>query len=192
MLGFRFTEVDTMLRTRTKKTLTPAEKARQVKMLTAMGERLTRDNVIMFIAGVTPKVQVHNRATLKEKRLDIVQATAVSETPVQWNIGLYALCRGPNGDEYIKGELWPLPMKVRQRNIADSLNKAHMAFMRENINRKHLLTLGWIATAGDFLDEETAMKLFTSTGVWGLLDVADVAEDLSVGVTQLLIDKVGE
>ena len=50
-----------MIRTRTKKTLTPAEQARQVKMLTAMGERLTRDNVIMFIAGVTPKVQVHNR-----------------------------------------------------------------------------------------------------------------------------------
>lgn len=180
-----------MIRTRTKKTLTPAEKARQVKMLTAMGERLTCYNVIMFIAGVTPKVQVYNRATLKEKRLDIVQATAVSATPIQWRIGLYALCRGPNGDEYIKGELWALPMKVRQRNIADSLNKAHMAFMRENINRKHLLTLGWIATAGDFLDEETAMKPFTSSGVWDLLDVAEVAEDLSVGVTQLLIDKVG-
>jgi hypothetical protein len=36
------------------------------------------------------------------------------------------------------------------------------------------------------------MALFTSTGVWGLLDVAEVAEDLSVGVTSLLIDKVGE
>jgi hypothetical protein len=179
-----------VVRTRTKKTLTKAEQARQVKMLTAMGERLTRDNVIMFIAGVTGRVQVHNRATLKEKRLDIVQATAVSETPVQWRIGLYALCRGPNGDEYIKGELWAMPMKVRQRNIAASLNEKHMAFMRENINRKHLLTLGWIATAGDFLDEETAMELFSSTGVWGLLDTAEVAEDLSVGVTQLLIDKV--
>lgn len=177
---------------RMKKTLTKAEQARQVKMSSAMGERLARDNVILFIAGVTEKVQVHNRTTLKEKRLDLVQAVALSETPIQWRIGLYALCRGPNGDEYIKGELWALPMKVRQRNIADSLNKAHMAFMRENINRKHLLTLGWIATAGDFLDEETAMKLFTSTGVWGLLDVAEVAEDLSVGVTQLLIDKVGE
>lgn len=76
-------------------------------------------------------------------------------------------------------------------HIADSLNKAHMAFMRDSVNRKHLLTLGWIATAGDFLDEETAMTLFTSTGVWDLLDVASVAEDLSVGVTQLLIDKVG-
>lgn len=179
-----------VIRTRTKKTLTPAEKARHVKMLTAIGERLTRDNVIMFIAGVTPKVQVHNRATLKEKRLDIVQATAVSETPIQWRIGLYALCRGPNGDEYIKGELWAIGQKIRQRNIADSLNKAHMAFMRDSVNRKHLLTLGWIATSGDFLDEETAMKLFTSTGVWDLLDVASVAEDLSVGVTQLLMDKI--
>lgn len=175
---------------RTKKTLTKAEQARQVKMSTAMGERLARDNVILFVAGVTQKVQVHNRTTLKEKRLDLVQAVALSETPIQWRIGLYALCRGPNGDEYIKGELWALPVKVRQRNIADSLNKAHMAFMRENINRKHLLTLGWIATAGDFLDEETAMKLFTSTGVWDLLDVASVAEDLSVGVTQLLMDKI--
>ena len=36
------------------------------------------------------------------------------------------------------------------------------------------------------------MELFSSTGVWGLLDVASVAEDLSVGVTQLLIDKAGE
>ena len=179
-----------MIRARTKKALTKAEQARQVKMLTAMGERLTRDNVIMFIAGVTPKVQVHNHATLKEKRLDLVQATAMSETPVQWNIGLYALCRGPNGDEYIKGELWPVPMKVRQRNIADSLNKAHMAFMRDSVNRKHLLTLGWIATAGDFLDEETAMKLFTSTGAWSLLDTAEINSDMSANVTSLLMDKV--
>lgn len=181
-----------MLKTRTKKTLTKAEQARQVKLLSAMGERLARDNVIMFIAGVTPKVQVHNHFTLKEKRLDLVQASALSETPVQWNIGLYALCRGPDGAEYIKGELWPMPMKVRQRNIAESLNKAHMAFMRDSVNRKHLLTLGWIATAGEFLDEKDAMALFTSTGVWGLLDVAEVADDLSVGVTQLLMDKVGE
>ena len=36
------------------------------------------------------------------------------------------------------------------------------------------------------------MELFSSTGVWSLLDVAEVTEDLSVGVTQLLIDKVGE
>ena len=85
-----------------------------------------------------------------------------------------------------------MPMKVRQRNIADSLNKAHMAFMRDSVNRKHLLTLGWIATAGDFLDEETAMELFSSTGVWSLLDVAEVTEDLSKGITSLLIDKVGE
>lgn len=177
---------------RTKKTLTKAEQARQVKMSTAMGERLARDNVVLFVAGVTEKVQVHNRTTLKEKRLDLVQAVALSETPIQWRIGLYALCRGPNGDEYLKGELISLSQKIRQRNIADSLNKAHMAFMRDSVNRKHLLTLGWIATAGDFLDEETAMKLFTSTGVWDLLDVAEVAEDLSVGVTQLLIDKVGE
>lgn len=181
-----------MIRTRTKKTLTPAEKARQVKMLTAMGERLTRDNVIMFIAGVTTKVQVHNRATLKEKRLDIVQATAVSETPVQWNIGLYALCRGSDNKPYITGELWPMPLKVRQRNIAASLNEKHMEFMRTGVNLKHLLTLGWLATSGDFLENENAYELFASTGVWDLLDVADVAEDLSVGVTQLLIDKVGE
>ena len=53
-----------------KKTLTKPEQARQVKLLTAMGERLTRDNVIMFIAGVTPKVQVYNRLTLREKRLN--------------------------------------------------------------------------------------------------------------------------
>ena len=177
-------------RARTKKNLTKAEQARRVTMLAAMGERLARDNVIMFIAGVTPKAQVHNRLTLKEKRLDLFQATAISETPVQWNIGLYALCRGHNGDEYIKGELWPVPMKVRQRNIADSLNKAHMAFMRDSVNRKHLLTLGWIATAGDFLDEETAMELFSSTGVWGLLDTAEISEDLSVGVTSLLVDKL--
>ena len=181
-----------MIKIRTKKNLTKAEQARQVKMLTAMGERLTRDNVIMFIAGVTPKVQVHNRLTLKEKRLDLVQATAMSETPIQWRIGLYALCRGSNGDEYIKGELWAIGQKVRQRNIADSLNKAHMAFMRDSVNRKHLLTLGWIATAGDFLDEETAMELFSSTGVWSLLDVAEVTEDSSVSVTQLLMDKVGD
>ena len=179
-----------MIRARTKKNLTKAEQARQVKMLTAMGERLTRDNVIMFIAGVTPKVQVHNHATLKEKRLDLVQATAMSETPVQWNIGLYALCRGSNGDEYITGELWPMPIKVRQRNIAASLNEKHMEFMRTGVNLKHLLTLGWLATSGDFLENEKAYELFASTGAWSLLDTAEINSDMSANVTSLLMDKV--
>lgn len=179
-----------MIRTRTKKTLTKAEQARQVKMLTAMGERLTRDNVVMFIAGVTPKVRVHNRLTLKEKRLDIVQATAVSETPVQWNIGLYALCRGSDNKPYITGELWPMPLKVRQRNIAASLNEKHMEFMRTEVNLKHLLTLGWLATSGDFLENEKAYKLFESTGAWDLLDTAEINSDISATVTSLLMDKV--
>ena len=179
-----------MIKTRTKKTLTKAEQARRVKMLTAMGERLARDNVIMFIAGVTPKAQVHNRLTLKEKRLDLVQATAISETPVQWNIGIYALCRGSNGDEYITGELWPMPLKVRQRNIAASLNEKHMEFMRTGVNLKHLLTLGWLATSGDFLENEKAYELFASTGAWSLLDTAEINSDMSANVTSLLMDKV--
>ena len=179
-----------MIRARTKKTLTKAEQARRVKMLAAMGERLTRDNVVMFIAGVTPKAQVHNRLTLKEKRLDLFQATAISETPVQWNIGIYALCRGSNGDEYITGELWPMPLKVRQRNIAASLNEKHMEFMRTGVNLKHLLTLGWLATSGDFLENEKAYELFASTGAWSLLDTAEINSDMSANVTSLLMDKV--
>jgi hypothetical protein len=92
------------IRSHTPRTLTKPEQARQVRLMGDIARRITRDFLIVFVAGITPKVVVLNRTTGREKMLDHVQAVAVSETALQWKIGLYALCRDEQGAEYIKGE----------------------------------------------------------------------------------------
>lgn len=166
--------------------LTPAEKARQIRLMGDVARRITRDNHIVFIAGVTPKVVVINRATGKEKRLDLVQAAAVSETALSWRISLYALCRDERGHEYIKAECLVLPHPVRQRDIHQSLSQYHMAFMRREVNRKHLLTLAWSATTGDDPSSEQADAMFTKLGAWAMLDVAQELPGGGMGVSNLV------
>lgn len=166
--------------------LTPQAKARQLKLLQATAERITRENFIVFIAGITPKVVVFNRTTLKEKRLDIVGASAVSETAIKWNIGLYALCRDGQGSNYLKGEEWLMPNPVRQRNIHQSLNQRHLEFNKRDVNRSHLLTLAWIACSSELPDMGTAYDIFEKLGAWQQLDVAIEIEGGGMWVVELL------
>lgn len=166
--------------------LTPAAKARQLKLLQATAERITRDHFITFIAGVTPKVVVFNRTTLKEKRLDLIQATAVSECCLKWQIGLYALCRDEQGREYIKGETVALSRPVRQREIHQELTQRHMDFMKREVNRKHLLSLAWVATTGSEPSSERCDAMFTKVGAWKLLDVAEDIPGGGMGVVEMI------
>lgn len=161
-----------MLRTMQRKKQTPAEQARQIKLMGDVARRVTRDNHIVFIAGITPRVVVINRATGKEKKLDMVQAVAVSDSALVWRISLWALCRNEQGFEYIKGEHLSLERPVRQRDIHQALNQRHMEFMRREVNRKHLLTLAWSATTGDEPSEAEADRMFTKLKAWEQLDVA--------------------
>lgn len=166
-----------MIRTRQQRQLSPAEKARQIKLMGDVARRVTREHHIVFVAGITPKVVVFNRATNKEKRLDLVQAAAVSDTPLMWRISLFALCRDEFANEYIKTEHLELERPVRQRDIHQSLSEHHMNFMRKEVNRKHLLTLAWSATTGDEPSQEQADKWFTKLGAWAALDVAEQRDD---------------
>lgn len=172
-----------MIRTATPRTkLTPQAKARQLKLLQATAERITRENFIVFIAGITPKVVVFNRTTLKEKRLDLVGATAVSECCLRWQIGLYALCRSEQGQDYLKSEVVSLDRPVRQREIHQELTQMHMRFMRESVNRKHLLTLAWCATTGEAPSSEQFDAMATKLGAWQQLDVAEQLPGGGMGV----------
>lgn len=176
-----------MIRTATRRTaLTPQAKARQLKLLQATAERITRDHYITFIAGITPKVVVFNRSTLKEKRLDLVQATAVSECCLRWQIGLYALCRSEQGQDYLKAEVVSLDRPVRQREIHQELTQMHMAFMRESVNRKHLLTLAWCATTGEPPSNEQFDAMATKLGAWQQLDVAEDIPGGGMGVVEMM------
>lgn len=176
-----------MIRTATRRpALTPQAKARQLKLLQATAERITRENFIVFIAGITNHVRVINKRTLKEKRLDLVQASAVSETAIKWNIGLYALCRDGHGNNYLKGEEWLMPDPVRQRNIHQSLNRRHLEFNKREVNRSHLLTLAWAACSSELPDMETAYDIFDKLGAWSQLDVALEIEGGGMGVVELL------
>lgn len=176
-----------MIRTATRRpALTPQAKARQLKLLQATAERITRENFIVFIAGVTPKVVVFNHATLKEKRLDLIQAAAVSECCLRWQIGLYALCRSEQGQDYLKAEVVSLDRPVRQREIHQELTQMHMSFMRESVNRKHLLTLAWCATTGEAPSSEQFDAMATKLGAWQQLDVAEQLPGGGVGVVEMM------
>lgn len=181
-----------MRRLQRKPKLSPAEKARQIVLMGEVAKRITRDNDIVFIAGVTPKVVVINKATGKEKRLDMVQAAAVSETALSWRISLYALCRDERGNEYIKAECLVLPHPVRQRDIHQSLNKHHMEFMRREVNRKHLLTLAWSATTGEEPGSQQADAIFAQLGAWATLDVAQELPEGAMGVSNLVTQELTE
>lgn len=174
-----------MFRTMQRKKHTPAEKARHIKLMDAVANRITRENHVVFVAGITPKVVVLNRSTCKEKKLDLVQATAVADTALMWRISLYALCRNEFAFEYIKAEHILLPHPIRQRDIHQSLNQRHMEFMRREVNRKHLLTLAWSATTGDEPTEAEADRMFTKLGAWAQLDVAEELSEGAMGVTMM-------
>lgn len=152
--------------------LTKAERARRIKLNHIIAERIARENVLVHIAAITPKVLIIHRKTMRSKILAYDNAVALTEIPQKWIVGIYAFCRSELGDEYIKAESVVLPVAVKHNAIHASMNRHIMDFMRREINRKHLLTLAWVASNQEAPDSEWLDKLATELGTWKKLEAA--------------------
>jgi hypothetical protein len=62
-----------------------------------------------------------------------------------------------------------------------------MDFMRREVNRKHLLTLAWVATTGEEATEGWVDRAFTGLGAWKELDIAEDLPGGGLGVTGMIV-----
>ena len=101
---------------------------------------------------------------------------AVGETPLKWVITCYAICRDQQGREYLPSMELTLPEPVKQDAINKALSQAHFDWVKAEINKKHLLTLAWIATTGQ-MREEVAGKIFQQLGALDAFDIVQATDD---------------
>lgn len=109
--------------------------------------------------------------------LHLPEIEAVCDTPLMWKISCYAICRDTTGKEYIKSMCIELSEPVKQSAINKALSQAHYDWMREAVNMRHLLTLGWIATTGNEPSDDMAGKMFEQMGAWRDFDYVQELED---------------
>ena len=102
---------------------------------------------------------------------------AVGETPLKWVITCYAICRDRSGKDYLPAPMTiELSAPVKQDAINKALSQAHFDWVKAEINKKHLLTLAWIATTGQ-MREEVAGKVFQQLGAWDSFAIVHPTDD---------------
>lgn len=164
-----------VIRTRTKKTMTPAEKARAFKAKLFRAKKTAMQFAFCSVYGVTA-VQPFTHAGQKIG-LRLPEVEAVCDTPLLWKIGCYAICKDTAGRDYIKSMCIVLSEPVKQSAINKALSQAHYDWMKQEVNMRHLLTLAWIATTGPEPSDETAAKMFAQMGAWSDFDYVQALPD---------------
>ena len=163
------------LMSRKRAAMTPAQKARSMKrtlwLANDTASRTLFASVYGLDGGVTPFTLAGQRL-----RIDWERAMAVGETPLKWVITCYAICRDQQGREYLPSMELTLPEPVKQDAINKALSQAHFDWVKAEINKKHLLTLSWIATTGQ-MREEVAGKIFQQLGAWDAFDIVQPTDD---------------
>ena len=164
------------LMSRRRAAMTPAQKARSMKrtlwLANDTASRTLFASVYGLDGGVTP-------FTLSGRRYGInwERALAVGETPLKWVITCYAICRDQQGREYLPSMELTLPEPVKQDAINKALSQAHFDWVKSEINKKHLLTVAWIATTGE-LKEWAAIKILKEQlGAWDAFDIVQATDD---------------
>ena len=165
------------LMSRKRAAMTPAQKARSMKrtvwLANDTASRTLFASVYGMDGGVTPFTLAGNRS-----RIDWERALAVGETPLKWVITCYAICRAQDGRDYLPSPMTiELSEPVKQDAINKALSQAHFDWVKECVNKQHLMTLAWIATTASEPSEETAMRIFTELGAWDAFDIVQQAED---------------
>lgn len=155
--------------------MTPAQKARSMKRTVLLAKDTASKTLFASVygldGGVTPFTLSGQRS-----RIDWERAMAVGETPLKWVITCYAICRDQQGREYLPSMELTLPEPIKQDAINKALSQAHFDWVKQEINKKHLLTLAWIATTGQ-MREEVAVKVFQQLGAWDAFDIVQPTED---------------
>ena len=163
------------LMSRRRAAMTPAQKARSMKRTVWLAKDTASRTLFASVYGLDGGVTSFTLAG-KRSRIDWERALAVGETPLKWVITCYAICRDQHGREYLPSMELTLPTPVKQDAINKSLSYAHFDWLKQDINKKHLLTLAWIATTGQ-MREEVAGKIFQQLGAWDAFDIVKQAED---------------
>lgn len=117
--------------------------------------------------------------SLKTKTLfnpDMQTAEAITGHDHHWSYTLVVFCRDQNGEEYLVTGEPELPdldgkpfntVRMRQSQVAESLDEAHKKFMETSINTLHVCNTGWIAFPYKAeIDEETICQIADKYGVW--------------------------
>jgi hypothetical protein len=171
------TDIDLQqLMSRKRAAMTPAQKARSMKRTIWLANdtagRTLFASVYGLDGGVTPFTMTGQRSLIDWER-----ALAVGETPLKWVITCYAICRDQQGREYLPSMELTLPTPVKQDAINKALSQAHFDWVKAEINKKHLLTLAWIATTGE-LKEWAAIKILEKQlGAWDSFDIVKPTDD---------------
>lgn len=113
------------------------------------------------VGSVVPVTRAGQRA-----KVSAIEAQAVCDTPLPWNISCYAICRDTTGHDYIKSMCITLATPVKQSSIHRALSRHHYDWMEREVNMNHLLTLAWVATTGPEPSDEVAVKIFGDMGAW--------------------------
>jgi hypothetical protein len=165
------------LMSRRRAAMTPAQKARSMKrtlwLASDTASRTLFASVYGLDGGVTP-------FTLSGKRYGInwERAMAVGDTPLKWVITCYAICRDRSGNDYLPAPMTiELSAPVKQDAINKALSQAHFDWVKECVNKQHLMTLAWIATTAMEPSEGTAMRIFTELGAWDAFDIVQPTDD---------------
>lgn len=157
--------------------MTPAQKARSMKrtlwLANDTASRTLFASVYGLDGGVTPFTLAGQRS-----RIDWERAMAAGETPLKWNIQCHALCRDSFGENYLYEPMTiPLPEPIRQDAINKSLSEIHFDWVKQNVNKRHLLTLGWIATTALEPTPKLAYEIFDKLGAWDTFDIVQQTDD---------------
>ena len=165
------------LMSRRRAAMTPAQKARSMKRTLWLAKDTASKTLFASVygldGGVTPFTLSGQRS-----RIDWERALAVCETPLKWVITCYAICRAQDGRDYLPSPMTiELSEPVKQDAINKALSQHHFDWVKQEINKSHLLTLAWIATTGTMKDEMVAGKVFTELGAWDSFDIVQQAED---------------
>lgn len=161
------TDIDIQqLMSRKRAAMTPAQKVRSMKRAIWLAKDTASRTLFASVYGLDGGVSPF---TLKGKRSLVTfdRAMAVGETPLKWIITCYAICRDQHGRDYLPAPMTiELSEPVKQDAINKALSQAHFDWVKECVNKQHLMTLAWIATTAKEPPEEIAMRIFTELGAW--------------------------
>lgn len=97
--------------------------------------------------------------------------SAIYEIAHQWTIYLSCMCRGQDGEEYLKSvEVSPDGIHLAP-NLSDVIEHFYVE-LRKSCNATHMVASGWIAVPYQVeLKEDQAAKLFKAAGAWNQVKV---------------------
>ena len=166
--------VATIKRNRSRMTL--AQRSREFKRQAYIAKQVAHTSLFASVYGLSDKVFPFTLVG-KRKQVTGYDAYALESTPLVWNIHCYALCVDQFNQTYLRGFVISLPEPIKQSAIHKALSEKHYEWMNNEINKNHLLTLGWVATTNKDPDTKLVHKMFSELGAFTAFNICTVDPD---------------